>query len=143
MTDVFQSKLKEDIKIVKQSTNVVISADKSTNINGMEKDDYNLYLRKNITKAYKKTDRGKFQSINHEAKKIVEKLSIDDRVEKMQENEAFITIKNHKEGFPHHVSCRLLNPSKTNIGKIGKVLLHKIKVVINRVTWRTFYMIPC
>ena len=84
----------------------------------MEKDDYNLYLRKNITKAYKKTDRGKFQSINHEAKKIVEKLSIDDRVEKMQENEAFITTKNHKEGFPHQVSCRLLNPSKTNIGKI-------------------------
>ena len=29
-------------------------------------------------------------------KKIVEKLSIDDRVEKMQENEPFITIKNHK-----------------------------------------------
>ena len=100
--------MKKDIKIVKQSTNVVISADKSTNINGMEKDDYNLYLRKNITKAYKKTERGKFQSINHEAKKIVEKLSIDDRVEKMQENEAFITIKNHKEGFSpttYHVDC--------------------------------------
>ena len=71
----------------------------------MEKDDYNRYLRENTTKTYKKADRRKVQSINFEAKKIVEKLPIDDRVEKMQENEAFITIKDHKEGFPHHVSC--------------------------------------
>ena len=49
----------------------------------------------------KKTDRRKVKSINYEARKIVEKLSIDDRVKKMQENEAFITIKEHKEGFPH------------------------------------------
>ena len=62
--------------------------------------------------------------------KNIEKLSIDDRVEKMQENEAFITIKDHKEGFPHRVSCRLLNPSKTNTGKISKVLLDKINSAI-------------
>ena len=46
----------------------------------------------------------------------------------MQENEAFIIIKDDKEGF--HVSCRLLNPSKTNIGKISKVLLDKISSTI-------------
>ena len=34
-------------------------------------------------------------------KKIAHKLEIDDRVEKMQETEAFLTIKDHKEGFPH------------------------------------------
>ena len=43
----------------------------------------------------------------------------------MQGNEAFITIKDHNEEFPHRVSFRLLNPSKTNIGKISKVLLDK------------------
>ena len=36
--------------------------------------------------------------MNYEAKKIVEKLPIDDKV--MQENKTFITIKDHKEGFP-------------------------------------------
>ena len=61
ITDVFQSKLQEDIKIVKQSKNVFISADKSANIYTMEKDDYNRYLRENITKIYKKTDRRKVQ----------------------------------------------------------------------------------
>ena len=96
----------------------------------MEKDDYNRYLRENITKTYKKTDRRKVKSLNHEAEKIVEKLSIDDGAEKMQENEAFITTKDHKKRFPHRVSCRLLNPLKTYIGKIRKVLLNNINSVV-------------
>ena len=53
-------------------------------------------------------------------KKIAHKLEIDDRVEKMQETEAFLTIKDHKEGFPHTLSFRLINPSKSDIGKISK-----------------------
>ena len=48
----------------------------------------------------------------------------------MQENETFITIKDHRECFPNHMSCRLLNPSKANIGKISKVLLAKINLSI-------------
>ena len=130
ITDVFQSKLQEDIKIVKQSKNHFISAGKSTNIYTMETDDYNQYLRENILKTYKKTDRGKVRSINYEATKIVEKLSIDNRVEKKQESEAFITIKDQKEGFPQRVSRRLLNLSKTNIGKISKELLDKINSAV-------------
>ena len=66
--------------------------------------------------------------MNYEAKKIVEKLPIDDTV--MQENKTFITIKDHKEGFLHHLSCRLSNPSKTNIGKIIKMLLDKINSAV-------------
>ena len=51
ITDAFQPKLQEDIKVVKQSKNVFISTDKSTNIYTMEKDDYNRHLRENITKT--------------------------------------------------------------------------------------------
>ena len=61
-----------------------------------------------------------FHNTNLDANKIVEKLEIDDRVEKMQETEAFLTIKDHKEGFPHTLSFRLINPSKSDIGKISK-----------------------
>ena len=56
-------------------------------------------------------------------KKSQKKLEIDDRVEKMQETEAFRTIKDHKEGFPHSLSFRVINPSKTDIGKISKCIL--------------------
>ena len=44
----------------------------------------------------------------------------------MQEHEPFITLKGNKEGFPYHMSCRLLNSSKTNIGKISKILIDEI-----------------
>ena len=44
----------------------------------------------------------------------------------MQEAEAFITIKDHKDNFPHNLSFRLINPSKTDIGKISKSLLDTI-----------------
>ena len=63
-TNLFQSKLQEDTDIVNQSKNIFISADKSTNIYAMEKDDYNRYFRKNVTKTYKKQTKGKLsQSI--------------------------------------------------------------------------------
>ena len=48
----------------------------------------------------------------------------------MQQNEESITIKDHKKGFSHRVWCSLLNPSKTNLGKISKVLLKKINSVV-------------
>ena len=61
--------------------------------------------------------------INLDAKKIAQ-LEIDNRVEKMQETEAFLTIKDHKEGFPYTLSFWLINLSKSHIGKISKSLLY-------------------
>ena len=48
----------------------------------------------------------------------------------MQETEASITVKDHKEGFPHTLSFRLINPSKSDIGKISKSILDKINKAI-------------
>ena len=48
----------------------------------------------------------------------------------MQETEAYITIKDHKEDFPNKISCRLINPSKSSIGKISKVILDKINNIV-------------
>ena len=44
----------------------------------------------------------------------------------MQEAEAFLTIKDHKEGFPHMLSFRLINSSKSDIRKTSKSLLDTI-----------------
>ena len=44
----------------------------------------------------------------------------------MLETEAYVTVKDHKEGFPHKLSFRLLNPSKSDIGKISKNILDRI-----------------
>ena len=66
--------------------------------------------------------------------KITEKLPISDRIEKIQETEAYITMKDHKESFPSKIPCRLINPSKFSVGKISKVILDKINDHIQKET---------
>ena len=44
----------------------------------------------------------------------------------MQETEVFLRMKDHKKSFPHTISFRLINPSKSDIGKISKSLLDTI-----------------
>ena len=90
-------------------------------------------LRGNITKKYKKSNGKKLRDINFAAKKIAEKLSIADRVEIMQEM-AYITIKDHKDEFPNKIQCRLINLSKSNIGKISKAILDTINKNVVRST---------
>ena len=92
----------------------------------MKKDEYKKLLPHTITKTYKKSNGKKFRDINFAAKKIAEKLSMADRVEVMQETEAYITIKYHKDEFPNKIPCCLINPSKSNIGKISKAILDTI-----------------
>ena len=126
----FQTQLKNDIDDIKRSDKIFVQADKSRNIYKLEKDDYEKLLTENITKTYKKSSRKKVYTINRNAKKLAEDLLIGDRVEKIYENEAYITIKDHKEDFPNKISCRLINPSKSDIGKISKQILDKINFKI-------------
>ena len=122
----FQNKLNNDINEIKNSTKVFVAADKSRHIYKMEKEQYQKLLKENITKTYKKSTKSKISNINWEAKKITEKLSLDDRVPRLQETEAYITVKDHKDDFPNKIPCRLINPSKSSIGKISKTILDRI-----------------
>ena len=96
----------------------------------MQKDDYNKYVRDNVTKTYKRSTPNRVKNINYKSKLLAEKLAIDDRIEKIEETEAYITVKDHKEGFPHKLSFRLMNFSKYDIGKISKNLLDKINKIL-------------
>ena len=48
----------------------------------------------------------------------------------IHEAEASITVKDHKEGFPHKLSFRLINSSSSDIGKISMSVLDKINKAI-------------
>ena len=96
----------------------------------MEKDDYNKYIRHNVTKTYKRSTTNRVKNINYKSKLLAEKLAIDGRTEKMEETGAYITVKDHKEDFPHKLSFRLINPCKSGVGKISKNLLDKINKVL-------------
>ena len=44
----------------------------------------------------------------------------------MAEKPAFITLKDHKDNFNSNPKCRLINPSKTELGKVSKIILDDI-----------------
>ena len=64
--------------------------------------------------------------INKEAKSIAEKLELDDCIECLATTQAFITMKDHKEDFRSKPKCRLINPSKSELGKVSKIILEQI-----------------
>ena len=126
----FLNKIKNDIEEKKSDKRLFVSADKSRNIYKIAKEDYNKLIKENITKTYKKSHQNKLNNINKDTKKLVTKLEIADRIEKMQENNAYITIKDHKETFPNKIPCRLINPAKSDIGKISKSILDRINRIL-------------
>ena len=57
-------------------------------------------------------------------------MSIEDRVERLSEGNTYITVKDHKKEFPEKPSFRLINPSKSEIGKNQYIILDKVNKVV-------------
>ena len=64
------------------------------------------------------------------AKDIAKKLQLDSRINTTAKREAFITLKDHKPNFANNPTCRLINPAKSEIGKISKQLLDRINTAL-------------
>ena len=88
----------------------------------------------NLTSTYKKANTNTIRSINNEAKNIATNLLIDDRVECMAERQAFITLKDHKDNFVNKPTCRLINPVKSEIGRISKQILENVNTTVRQKT---------
>ena len=127
----FQQKLSSDIKTtIKNSDKLLIPADKTTNFYNMDTCTYNDLLQKNITKTYKKVTPSTTNPIELEAQSIAKKLDLDDRINITAKREAFVTLKDHKPNFVNNPTCRLINPAKSEIGKISKEILDRINTNI-------------
>ena len=122
----FQSNLRNNIRQIRESNNLFVLADKSWNICKVSKTSYERMMHENVTKPYKKCNTNKSNSIIFKSKQIASKLKIDNHVQKLDENETYVTIKHHNEGFPEKISCRLINLPKTDIGKISKQMLARV-----------------
>ena len=66
------------------------------------------------------------KAINIEAKHISKKLELDNRIECLAKNPACRSLKDHKPNFQLSLPCRLINPSKSDIGKISKSILDRV-----------------
>ena len=72
--------------------------------------------------------------LNKEDKAIAEKLEIDDKVYSLSKREAFITMKDHKDNFKNNPKCRLINPTKSELGKVSKQILTKVVTALRMKT---------
>ena len=85
----FQTKLMPEIKKINESNELLIPANKSRNVYIIQKDDYNKYVRDSVTKTFKRSTANRVKNINYKSKLLVEKLAIDDRIEKNGGNGSF------------------------------------------------------
>ena len=138
--DEFLSTLDNDLRKIKSTPNVFVFADKTRNIYETTPENYNKILKENITKTYKQGEADTVDEINSELNEIATKISINDRIETMAKREAFFTIKDHKEDFENNPKYRLLNPAKSELGKVSKIILDQINNKIRETTgvhqWR-------
>ena len=127
----FQRELDADIKNkIKKPDSLFIPADKTTNYYAMNSTAYNKLIKENVTKTYKKSDAKVAEKLNAQSARIAVHLNLDDRIEKLAKKEAFITLKDHKTTFNDHPTCRLINPSTSEIGVISKQILDDINTAI-------------
>ena len=77
-------------------------------------------LTNNITTTYKKMTEASANAINGEAKAIIKPLKIEERLKQYSINEAFATLKDHKDDFMSNPKCRLINPAKSDVGLVSK-----------------------
>ena len=119
----FQKKLNEDISKIKKSTKAFIPADKTLNFYKLDKTQHDKLLRDSITTTYKKASTDAAKNIDSQAKSIAQELNIDNRTEQIAKQQAFIALKDHKDNFANHPTCRLINPAKSELGKVSKQLV--------------------
>ena len=122
----FQKKLRADLTEIRSSRKIHIFADKTNNVYKMPTSEHNKLLKENVTKPYKKAPEKLQKSINLQAKSIATNLKLSDRIEKLAEAPAYITLKDHKENFRSKPPCRLINPSKNEIERISKIVSETI-----------------
>ena len=70
----FLSKLKKNVKTIKNTKELLIRANKLVHFYKMEKGTHNKYLTENITKILKKSNESKVNEINTKAKRITTKF---------------------------------------------------------------------
>ena len=126
----FQNELSQDTKKIKKDNKLLIAADKTTNFYRVDSTSYNQLLKSSITKSYKKAPTNSADKIISEEKKIAKKLDLDNRIDALAEKDSFVTLKDHKPNFDNNPTCRLINPSKSEIGKISKKILQRINTKV-------------
>ena len=130
----FQCQLSKNKNEIRNCDRLLVFADKTTNFYKVTNDRYDKLIDTNINKNYRKASPSLEKAINEEDKQIASELKIDDRVNIMAKQQSFVTLKDHKPNFNNKPTCRMINPAKSEIGKISKQILERINVKTRNAT---------
>ena len=108
----FLTKMKNEIKTVKQSKKTLTFADKMSNMYRLSKEKHEQLLTNVATSNYKKTNNSIKKKINMAGKQVLKSNETLKHVEINRENNCFFTSKNHKDNFPNKQEVRLINLAK-------------------------------
>ena len=129
----FFTKLKNNIKTVKQSRKTLTSAHKTSNMYRLSKEEHEELLANAVTSNYKKANNSIKKKISTASKQILKNNEILIRIEINRENNCFFILKDHKDNFANNPQVRLINPAKNELGRISKVMLDKINLGIRNI----------
>ena len=129
-TNNFQNNMKKDLNKIETSNKLFVFADKSNNLYKVNKANYEKILNNKVSSAYKLSNKNTINKINDETYNLIKLHKVKGKIPKLQEKQAFITIKDHKENFPNKIEYRLLNPTKSFFAKYSKNLIDKINLTI-------------
>ena len=111
------------MKKVSSSNNVFIFANKTRDIHESSPENYHKLILENTTKLCKIGDEELPSDINSEVTNIADNLNIGYYG---KETSVHNSIKDHKGNFNSNPKCRLINPSKSELGKVSKIILDNI-----------------
>ena len=129
-----QKKMKEELQQMKNEKKLFIKADKTNKYYKVDPEEYSELLKRDIEKGYKKSDEEAVNKVTKGDKKIAEDLKLEDRIFKTTERQSYLLLKDHKENFANKKQSRLINPTKTNLGRVTKQILETVRNVIKEKT---------
>ena len=139
-TNEHQVKLKQDILKIRSEKRVYMAADKTSNMYLVKPKKYNELLNKSVQNEYKKSSAAYALSKEKSELELAKNLELNDRVHRSAQRNCFVTLKDHKPSFRANPQCRLLNPSKPELGKVAKQMLERINSELRKKTnlkqWR-------
>ena len=99
----------------------------------MEQSEYSKSLDNAITNEYQKGKDEEVNKVNEEAAIIARYYEVEEKAKPYGKCNAYVTFKDHKHDFISNRPVRLINPSKSEIGKISKIILDRINSNIRKI----------
>ena len=121
----FQKLIKGNLKKIREDNpnKIIVAADKTRNYYVCDLQKHDKLLMENISKEYRLADPSELTQVNIRASKIAKKEGLEKRMQIFTPGNAYFTNKDHKKDGK--LSCRVINPAKTHVGKLSQEILRE------------------